>query len=266
MESQMSKTEIPSISTVAQDTRPCNTTRDEMLKEIARLTEIPEIKEFFARKCREARVTFQEAIKAFNQPKDRRKKELPEEKPEEAELEDEESTELSKAFARNKTFFFELTRIDDPESDNGFRWELGRLKLKAGEKALHMIFGEFMTRVEHFEISPQRILDEIVDVPLLNRKFKISYTKSSSNRVVGFVKEAEATEEKTEELVKAARIPEERLVINSNKNMLKFDCRTDEPVEPEDLETFLAENPEFWQNMIFTYRLKQEATLLYNKP
>jgi len=233
-----------------------DTSRVELIEEIAELSKIPGIEDYFLRALFEAKQIFKDKIREFYRLKDNFESESSKEKPEEVKAEM--IPELSKAFEKSKTYFFELTRIEDQETKSGFRWELGKFKLKnkADGKVVDIIFDDFIKNVDQYEVTPQRIQDEIVDVPSFDKKFQISFTKSSTTRVVGFVKEAKPVEEKPDEKGIEERA-KKRLVMRSNRNMLKLSNTWENPLEKEELEELLQYNPEFTENLIFSIRMKR---------
>ena len=170
--------------------------RIEMLEEIANLSKIPEIEDYFSQALLEAKEKFQDKIKECHRLKGNLKTESSKDKPEE--MKEEGIPEISKAFEKGKTYFFELTRVEDPGSETRFRWELGRFKLKnkAHVKIMDIIFDDFINHLDQYEVTSHRIQDEIVDVPSLGKRFHICFTKSSLTRMVGFVKEAEEVQER----------------------------------------------------------------------
>lgn len=239
-----------------------DTSRIEMIEEIAILSKIPEIEEHFSMALLKAKQIFKDKIKEFYRLNDNIESESSKDKPEE--MKKEEIPGLSKAFEKSKTYFFELTRDSDPGSESGFKWKLGKFKLKnkADGKIVSIIFDDFIKNVDHYEVNPQRIQDEILDVPSLNKKFQISFTKSSPARVVGFVKEAKSVEEKPGEKGKKEKA-EEKFVVRRNRNMLKLNTTGSKnlEMEKEELEELLQNNPEFMDEMLFSIRMKQEASL-----
>jgi hypothetical protein len=235
-----------------------DTTRIEMIEEIAELSKIPDIKDHFSQVLSDVKQKFQVKIKEYYRLKNNIESESSKDKPEE--MKEEAIPELSKAFEKSKTYFFELTRFEDPERESGFIWELGKfnLKTKSNGKIVSIIFDDFIKNVDQYEVTPHRIQDKIVDVPSLDKKFQISFTKSSPTRVVGFVKEAKIVEEKPGEKEKEEKA-KKRLVVRSNRNMLKL-ATTGEPsmeMEKEELEELLQYNPEFTENILFSIRMKQ---------
>lgn len=232
-----------------------DTDRIEMIEEIAELSKIPGIKDHFLQVLSGVKQKFQVKIKEYYRLKDNIKSESSKDKPEERK--EEVIPELSKAFEKSKTYFFELTRAEDPKKEPGIKWELGRFKLKANGKVVSIIFNDFIKNADQYEVTPHRIQDEIVDVPSLDKKFRINFTKSSPTRVVGFVKEYKKVEEKVGE--KGKEEAEEKFVVKSNRNMLKLDTSVKKNLEmkKEELVELLQNNPEFMDNMLFSIRIKQ---------
>ena len=227
--------------------------RIELVEEIANLSKIPEIEEYFLQALLEAKQKYQVQIKEYYRLKDNFESESSKDKPEE--IKEEVIPGLLKAFEKSKTYFFEFTRVNDPGTAPGYRWELGKFKLKtkAEGKIVDIIFDDFIKDVDQYEVTPHRIRDEIVDVPSLQKKLQISFTKSSPTRVVGFVKEAKPIEEKQGEKA------DDLQVVKRNRNMLKLDTGRTKTLEinKKELEELLQNNPEFTENMIFSIRLKQ---------
>ena len=163
-----------------------------IIGEIAILLEIPEIADYFSQALIKAKNQFHDKIKGHYISNGNIRIESSKIKPSEKERE---ISELSKAFGKNKTYFFEMIRLEDPKTES-YNWELGKFKLNANKKTIHMIFKDFIRKVDELEIVPYRILEEYVYFPPLDKWLQINYTKSSPSRVVGFVKEAEKIEEK----------------------------------------------------------------------
>jgi hypothetical protein len=234
-----------------------DTSRVEMIEEIATLSKIPEIKEHFSQALLKAKKIFKNKIREFYRLNDNTEGEPSKDKPEK--MKGEVVHELSKAFEKSKTYFFELTRIDEPGTESGFRWELGKFKLKTKDdgKFVDLIFNDFIEKVDQYKVTPQQIKDEIVEVPSLDKKFQISFTKSSPTRVVGFVKEAKSTEEKPGE--KGKEEAEDKFVIKRNKNMLKLNSGRTKTLKmnKKELEELFETNPEYTDNLIFYIETKR---------
>lgn len=224
-----------------------DTAKNEMIKAITELSEIRIIKDFFLQSLSQAREKFEDEIKEFYRLKDN---------PDQ--MEEEGISELSKAFEKNKTYFFEMIRVEDPKREFGVKWSLGRFKLKANGKVVNIILDDFIKNADQYEVNPQRIQEEIVDIPSLNKKFWINFTKSSSSRIVGFVKEYKIVEEKAGEKGKEEK-EEEKFVLKKNRNMLKLVTKGKKSleIEKEELEELLQYNPEFTDDMFFSIRMKQ---------
>ena len=218
-----------------------------IIDEIAELAKIPEIEDYFAEVLLDVKKKFRDKIREFYRSKDKLDQ-----------MEEEKISDLSKAFEKNKTYFFELTCIEDPKRESGVKWEFRRFKLKANGKIMNIIFDDFIEKADQYEVAPHRIQEEIVDVPSLTKKFRINFTKSSSTRVVGFVKEYKEVEEKPGEKEKEEKA-EQRLVIRSNRNMLKLSAAAEKhwELEKEELKELLQYNPEYTENVIFSIRMKR---------
>lgn len=233
----------------------------EMIEKIAELSKIPEIEEYFSQALLKAKQIFEDKIREFYRLNDNIEGESSKDKAEE--MKKEGIPELSKAFEKSKTYFFELTRIEDHQAESGFKWELGKFKLKnkADGKIVNIIFDDFIKNVDQYEVTPKRIQDKIVEVPSLDKKLQINFTKSSPTRIVGFVKEYREVEEKSGK--KGEEEKEEKFVLKRNRNMLKLNLTVRESMEmeKEELEELLKNNPEFMDSMLFSIRMKQEASL-----
>jgi hypothetical protein len=241
-----------------------DTSRVEMIEEIAALSKIPEIEEHFSQVLLKAKQKFKSKIRDFYRLNDNIESEISKKKPEEKK--EKGIPELSKAFEKSKTYFFELTRVEDPGKEPGFKWQLGKFKLKTKDdgKVVSIIFDDFIKNVDHYEVTPQRIKDEIVNVPSLDKKFQISFTKSSPTRVVGFVKEVKSIEEKSGEKGKEEKA-EEKFVVRRNRNMLKLDTtvrKNLERMEKEELEELLKYNQEYTDKLLFSIQVKRACDLL----
>ncbi|NIM17364.1 MAG: hypothetical protein GTO45_35610 [Candidatus Aminicenantes bacterium] len=164
-----------------------DTGRIEMVEEIAQLAFIPEIQEYFRGALTTAKSQFRDKINEYrniqlNLGKESKGKEKTESK--------EDLPELPEPLKKSKTYFFELSRVEDSQSGSP-RWEVGKFKLQANEKTVNMIFSDFIREVDEYEIAPHRIQENTVYSPPLDKWFQTKFTKSSHTRVVVFVKEVE---------------------------------------------------------------------------
>ncbi|NIR06302.1 MAG: hypothetical protein GTN82_12845 [Candidatus Aminicenantes bacterium] len=229
-----------------------DTNRINIVQQIELLSEIPEIKDYFSRALLEARYIFKDKIEEYHNVKNNIKREVSREKP--GEVKEEEIPDLPQPLAKSKTYFFELTRLEHPEK--GFQWELGKFKLQANEKTVNMIFSDFISEVDEYEIAPHRIQENTVYSPPLDKWFQIKFTKSSHTRVVGFVKEVDKEDKKA----KKTKVEMKDFVVKRNRHMLKL-ATVMKTVGIEELKEFIENNPGFTEDMLFSLRIKRLADL-----
>lgn len=155
-----------------------STPRSKKFQEFTELLEIPALEEFFLNQLDEVKIKFRDQIEAYRNQKNNQ-------------ISGREGTPTFRdGESLNKSYFFELNRSDDIESESGYKWKLEQFKLKAKQEIIDMIFSEFIGKLDTFEIAPSLIQKKTVKAFELKKAFEINFMKSS-DRVVGFVKEIE---------------------------------------------------------------------------
>jgi hypothetical protein len=225
-----------------------DTARIEMVEEITQLSFIPEVREYFQDALTTARVKFKERINEYrgiqlNLEKESKEKTGPKE----------DLPGLPEPLKKSKTYFFELSRVDDIESGSP-RWEVGKFKMNVKGNVVNMIFSEFINRIDEYETEPTRIQTEIVYSSPLDKYFQISFTKISDTRVVGFVKEADR--EKIELLEHEKR---KKLVLRTTKNTVIMATQASWEFDWEEAIQHVKGEPEF-QNMVYYLLLKRASS------
>lgn len=208
-----------------------DTKRVKIVKEVSDLAHIPEIEEIFIKTLEEAKERYAHKIEEYQNVK----------KSYEKELEEKVDTGMSKS----KSYFFELTRHENPESEEGGNiWELGKFKLNVNGQILDMIFSELISNIDQYETAPNQIQTETVYSTPLNRSFQINFTKSSDTRVVGFVK-----------------IIEENFVKRENDTILTVTTTTPKSlqVQRERVAKAIEDNPDFGDDITFYAHIIQQA-------
>jgi len=171
---------------------PSYDTSTKIIEEIEGLLKIPEIREYFYRAVLEVRNIFKDEIEDY-QPKEVKNKS--------GENKVGKVPDHPHSLKGSKTYFFEMNKVEDPGSDTGFKWILEKCKFPTDGEAIYTLFNDFINKVDGYEIAPQRIQDELVHLQHQDKWVNIRFTKSSSNRVIGFMKEVQKKvieEEETE--------------------------------------------------------------------
>ena len=158
------------------------TKKHKIIEEIERILEIPEIHDYFYRAVLEARHIFKDKIEDYRHQEVKNKT---------GEKKGEEVPDHPHSLKRSKTYSFEMNKVEDPGSDTGFMWILEKCKFPTDEEAIQMVFNDFMKVVDEYEVAPHRIQVELVEFPPQGKIFHIRFTKSSSTRVIGFMKEVQ---------------------------------------------------------------------------
>ncbi|NIR06311.1 MAG: hypothetical protein GTN82_12890 [Candidatus Aminicenantes bacterium] len=210
-----------------------------MVREIEKLAQIPEIEDFFSEVLTEVKKRFPNKIKHLRKLKANL----------EAKKEDVISG-YSNDLSKSKTYFFQLSRVKDPNREFGHKWELEKIKFKDEKDILNIILSNFLEKIGHYETDPNQIQTEIVDLSDLGRSFQISFTKSSDTRVVGFIKEIQKNEN-----------IEENVVVQNNRYMVKGKPKSLQ-LEAEKIQSSLfhliEENPEFTKYLLFYFLMTQK--------
>jgi hypothetical protein len=231
-----------------------DTARIDMVEEIAQLALIPEVREYFQGALTTAMDKFKERINEYRNIKLNVEKESKEKT-----VSKEDLPELPEPLKKSKTYFFELSRVDDSES--GFsRWEVGKFKMNVGGNVVNMIFNEFIGKIDKYETAPTRIQTEIVYSLPLDKYFQISFTKSSDTRVVGFVKKAD--KEKVELLEQEKR---KKFVVRTTKNTVIMETQTSWELDWEEFIPDVKNDPEF-HDMLYYLLMKRACSDRVNKP
>lgn len=152
----------------------------------------------------------------------------------------------------NKSYFFELNRIEDPETAPGYKWELGKFKgTKGAEEA---IFSEFMKRIDCFQTAPSLIQNETVTSSEMEKAFEINFMKSD-NRVVGFVKEIAA------EVAEAASRKDKSDMIKVATNYETVDREH----MYEKIRQLMEANPEVREDIFFYFYMVEKSRGQFSK-
>lgn len=170
-----------------------DTDRIKLLREVGELAHVPEIGEHVSKALSEAKQKFGNKISEYRNLKSK--------------LEDELGEKIENGDKKSKSYFFEMTRVKDSGSD--CKWELGDFKLNVKGKVLTMIFSKLIANLEDYQVAPDKIQVEDDYSPLLDKWFKIYFTKNREDRIVGFVK-----------------IIEDKFVIKENSSMLTVNTKS----------------------------------------
>jgi DNA-binding phage protein len=207
-----------------------NRTKKIDMNEIEELARVPEIKEFLIQAVEDAKEKFKDQIDQI------RKTAFP---------------SIKDGESRDKSYFFDLNRIEDPESEIGYKWELGRFNLKAQKEIADMILSQFIKKVDEYEAIPQQMQNKIFKSPILGKSFNITFMKNSETRVTGFVEEIEEDEQKNVSKYK------EQYILKNGRGMVKVPAKHAGLAREELYQNMfrLMEEDEKVRNDIFFYYL-----------
>jgi hypothetical protein len=197
------------------------------MREIDQLAHIPEFEEFFTKALKEAKEKYPEKVVEYQNLIKVSKEQLEE--------------IIGEPSTKSKSYFFELTLIEDPQAESGYRWEVGKFKLNVNKQIVNMIFSGLIANINEYEVSPTHIRTEFVYSPSLSKWFQINFTKSSDSRIVGFVK-----------------IMEDDFVVVDKENTAKV--RPNIKVERGKLLKYMDEYTEASKDMYFAFRLLDAST------
>jgi succinate dehydrogenase flavin-adding protein (antitoxin of CptAB toxin-antitoxin module) len=167
------------------DTSKDDAQGDKILKEIARFLYIPEVQKHLSTLLEELKEQYGAGIDQY--PLINRK-----ESPRRMY-----TTEFIEGLSKSKTYFFDLVKEEDQK---GVAWIVKNLNLEDGaeKESIKKILFEFVKKIDKHEISPNLIQSEVIELSdrdKADKYYKIGFTKHSSTRVVGFIKEHEEKKE-----------------------------------------------------------------------
>lgn len=204
-----------------------------IMQEINELMNITEVKAFFSRALEEAKKEFKNQIKQYRDFKNKA-----EEKKEEASL-------AFQSELPNKSYFFELNRIEGEESMGKGKWEVGKFKIDSGKDIVQVIVSEFIKEADTYESIPQEIQTARILSPE-GKLFEINFMKNTDNRVIGFVKEVKKEKEE--------------YVLNGDGGMVKIKTKYQDLDKEEmykKIFQLMEENPEAREDIFFYYLMAQ---------
>jgi hypothetical protein len=158
--------------------------QSEKIEELIELCNVPEVGKFLLEALEKAKQKFKDKIDKYMKLKreSEKKKKIP---------------SFENGWSKNKSYFFELNRVEDRETEEGYKWTLGKFKLSKRKDIVEMIFSaEFKKEIDQAVVTPQQPESIIIDSPTTKKRFDVDYMKSSKTRVIGFVKEIMKDEEK----------------------------------------------------------------------
>jgi hypothetical protein len=94
----------------------------------------------------------------------------------------------------NKSYEFELNRVEDPQTGEGKQWVIAKFKFKDRTDIVENIFPGFLKKIDEYESNPQKSCT-LFFKSLSERAFEIRFVKNSDDMVTGFVKELENIKE-----------------------------------------------------------------------
>lgn len=162
---------------IASQKSGTSTRRQELLREIGSFTQIPELEKYFTDALKKARETFKHDINQYRSYQDRAGTGT-----------ESQSTDPLGSLSTYKSYFFEAIRVQERENEPGYRWQIEKCKLKVPQDIYNAIFSPFLNKVENIQPVPTRIHSELVELPGNNKSVQLNFTKSSDNRVSGFIK------------------------------------------------------------------------------
>lgn len=209
------------------------------LQEIAELAQIPEVENFLVRAVEDAKEQFKDEIERY------RKIVLP---------------TFSDGVSKDKSFFFEMTRVDDPTNEAGFRWELGKFRLQPHIAA---ILEQFAQEVENSPVIPQQQQEKILKSLTTEKNFKVTFMKNDDSRVVGFIEEM-AEEEKEKTLIPMNQLKEEGFLIKETQGTIKLNIsKIPSPVFKEEIYRkildLMEKDDKARNDIIFYYSMVQRS-------
>jgi hypothetical protein len=188
------------------DKSKSDTERVEMLRDITRLSLTHEGRKYLVKMLKQAKKELKEAV---DQHTDTEKT---------GETVEKQSTYYFKKWSSSKTYFFDLNGIKE---QNGIKWDPAKVKSNEGKDILNMVLPKFIKELGQYEVSPDLLQSEIIELSDLDKAFKIGFTKKSETRVVGFIKEHEEEKKGEEDFV--IRDDSNILVITKKYKNLKKD-------------------------------------------
>lgn len=198
------------------------------LLELHELLEVPAVQAFFLDQLDTVKRKFEEDICEFKRSVDG-------------------TPSFRDGFSVDKSYFFELNRCNDPDSETGYKWELKQFKLKAKPETTEMIFSGFIKRLDRYETAPGLIQKKTVKSGEMNKAYEINFMKSAE-RVVGFVRVIELD-------------PEDMLKKNSSR-MIRV-ATNYQNVDKEEMYrriiNVMKEDPEVRDDIFFYFHMLQKT-------
>lgn len=207
--------------------------KKEKNEEIWELINIPEVAKFLLSALEEAKEKFKDQIQQYRKAKNK----LKEEKKQEV------IPPGLNEFSTDKSYFFDIIRIEDPESD-GYQWVVEKFKFKDKPNVVSFIFSDFIKKIDQLEIDPQQIKTQDVHSST-GSSFKINFTKSSDTHVGGFVKTIAPHEVKQ-------RMENSKVI----KLSREYEGMDDEEMYQKIIQ-LMRENAEVREDIFFYYHLAQ---------
>jgi len=144
--------------------------------EIEELLDIPDIAAYFSEILIKVKQTFKEQIDQYGHLRKFKK------------IHKKDTAEFAKAWPEGKTYFFDLSGVAD---QHGVRWEPVKVKSTEDRYIIDMVIAKFCTKISKYEVNSDLIQSENIELPELEKTFKIGFTKKSEIHVIGFIKELE---------------------------------------------------------------------------
>jgi hypothetical protein len=205
-----------------------DTNRIKIAKEISELAHVPAFEGYFESMLEEFKEIHSNEINEYRKLKES--------------LKDKSGEIIEDGDSRSKSYFFELNRFKDSESESGDQWELGDFKLNVDGQVVNMIFSELIANIDQYEVAPNKIQNKPVYLEPLDKWFQIYFIKNRDNRVSGFVK-----------------IIEENFVKRENSTMLTVNTKSSMSLQKERAVLFMDENPTFCENISFYAEIIRKA-------
>jgi hypothetical protein len=180
--------------------------RVEIIREITRLSFTSEGRKYLSKMLKQAKKELKEAVDRHT------------DSGKTGETEEKKSADYFKNWSSIKTYFFDLNGIKDQKS---IKWEPVKVKPTEVKDIIDMVLPKFIKKLGQYEVSPDLLQSEIIELPDLDKAFKIGFTKKSETWVQGFIKEHEEEKKGEEDFV--IRDDSNILVITKKYKNLKKD-------------------------------------------
>ena len=195
--------------------------------EIEELLDIPEIATHFSEVLRHVRQTYKEQIGQYGHLRKFKKSHK------------KGTAEFAKEWPKGKTSFFDLNGVED---QNGVRWNPVKVKSEEDRAIVDMIMDIFTKKLDKYEVNSNLIQSEIIELPKLDKSFRIGFTKKSKTQVMGFIKEHEGEKEPVDFVI---RDDSNILIITKKyKNLKKEEMYTQ-------IKQLMKEYPELIEDIFF---------------